>query len=42
MKTSLRLMLTALLVCGITYAAAGAPLPAKPAAQFAALGSSPH
>lgn len=44
MKTSIRLMLTALLVSGITYAAAGTPLPAKaqPAAEFAALTISPQ
>ncbi len=49
MKTSLRLMLTALLVCGITYAAAGAPLPvqaklagAPPVTELAALSFSPQ
>lgn len=49
MKTSLRLMLTAFLVCGITYAAAGAPLPAQtsladaqPAVELAALSFSPQ
>ncbi len=49
MKTSLRLMLTALLVSGITFAAAGAPLPAhieatkaQPAAELAALSFSPQ
>jgi hypothetical protein len=49
MKTSIRLMLTALLVSGITFAAAGAPLPAQveaakaqPAAELAALSFSPQ
>lgn len=44
MQTSIRLMLTALVVSGITFAAAGAPLPAKaqPAAELAALSFSPQ
>lgn len=33
MKTSIRLALTSLLVCAITYAASGAPLPFLPKAQ---------
>ena len=43
-KTSIRLMLTAVLVSGITFAAAGAPLSAKvqPAAELAALSFSPQ
>ena len=33
MKTSIRLALTSLLVCAITFAASGAPLPFLPKAQ---------
>ncbi|MEQ1608937.1 MAG: hypothetical protein ABL956_08240 [Hyphomonadaceae bacterium] len=33
MKTSIRLALTSLLVCGITFAASGAPLPFLPKHQ---------
>jgi hypothetical protein len=34
-KTSIRLALTSLLVCGITFAASGAPLPFMPKPQTA-------
>ena len=33
MKTSIRLALTSLLVCGVTFAASGAPLPFMPKPQ---------
>lgn len=33
MKTSIRLALTSLAVCGLTFAASGAPLPFMPKAQ---------
>ena len=33
MKTSIRLALTSLMVCGITFAASGAPLPFLPKPQ---------
>jgi hypothetical protein len=38
-KTSIRLALTSLAVCGITFAASGKPLPFMPKAEKAEVGS---